>query len=229
MIGESYSKSIALFCAPFVLFLTQIFTPITWCIEALTKGFIHKNSTISEDELKVLTQMGEAEGTIGRNEKELIQRVFTLNDLTAKDIMTPRTVIEALPANETVREVAVILTHKPYSRYPVYSESIDKIVGLVQTSKLLTALAKGNDKELVSHYMTAPMFVPEKRRVDHLMGLFLSTRNHIAIVQDEFGATTGVVTFEDVLEQLVGEIVDETDEVVDLRTLARDNHASRTI
>ena len=127
-----------------------------------------------------------------------------------------------------MHDVRGVLLNKPYSRYPVYQNSLDQVVGVVQTNKMLTALARDNDKELVSHFMTSPIFVPEKKRVDDLMGLFLSTRKHMAIVQDEFGATTGVVTFEDVLEQLVGEIVDETDEVVDLRTLARDNHAKRS-
>ena len=227
MIGENYAKSISRSFAPFVLLITRIFTPITYLIELLTKRFMKKDRVISEEELRMLTRMGEAEGSIEHDEQELIQRVFTLNDLTAKDIMTPRTVVEALPANATVREVAVVILHKPYSRYPVYEDSMDKIVGVVQTSVLLTALAKDNDNELVSHFMTSPLFVTEKKRVDDLMGLFLSKRSHIAVVQDEFGGTTGVVTFEDVLEQLVGEIVDETDEVVDLQTLARDAHTSK--
>ena len=227
MIGETYAKSIARRTAPMVLFFTLLFTPITWFIVLLTKGVKKEGKNISEDELRMLSQMSEAEGSIEHDEGMLIQRVFTLNDLMAKDIMTPRTVIESLPANASVHEVRIVLLNKPYSRYPVYQNSLDKVVGVVQTNKMLTALARDDDKELVSHFMTSPIFVPEKKRVDDLMGLFLSTRKHMAIVQDEFGATTGVVTFEDVLEQLVGEIVDETDEVVDLRTLARDNHAKK--
>ena len=227
IIGENYSKVISLTCAPLVLLLTRIFSPISFLLGILTRGFVKKNRIISEEELKMLSKMGDEEGSIQHNEQELIQRVFTLNDLTAKNIMTPRTVVEALPANSSVHEVAVVILHKPYSRYPVFVDSIDKIVGVVQSSKLLTALAKDNDNELVSYFMTAPLFVTEKKRVDDLLGLFLSTRNHMAIVQDEFGGTVGVVTFEDVLEQLVGEIVDETDEVVDLQTLAREAHTKK--
>ena len=227
LIGQNYARNIALLFAPILLLLTVIFTPIVVVIEFLTKGFTKKRVTVSEEELRMLTRMGEAEGSIEHDEQELIQRVFTLNDMTAKDIMTPRTVIEALPADSTVQEVSVVITHRPYSRYPVFKDSIDTIIGVVQTGKLLTSLAKGNDHELVRHFVTAPVFVPEKKRVDDLLGFFLATRNHMAIVQDEFGATTGVVTFEDVLEQLVGEIMDETDEVVDLRTLARDTHTGK--
>jgi CBS domain containing-hemolysin-like protein len=224
LIGQNYSKRITLTFATVILILTIIFTPIVVIIEYLTKGFTKKHRAISEEELRMLTRMGEAEGSIEKDEQELIQRVFTLNDMTAKDIMTPRTVIEALPVHSTAQEVAVVILHKPYSRYPVYEDSLDHIVGVVQTNKLLTALARDDDNELVSYFMTAPVFVPEKKRVDDLMALFLSTRSHMAIVQDEFGGTTGVVTFEDVLEQLVGEIVDETDEVVDLQTLARETY-----
>jgi CBS domain containing-hemolysin-like protein len=224
LLGENYAKSIALVFAPFIYVLTKVFSPITYVIDLVTRSFLRKNSAVSEDELKMLSEMGEAEGTIERDERELIQRVFTLNDLTAKDIMTPRMVIEALPANSPVRDVAVILTHKPYSRYPVYYENLDKIVGVVQTSNILAALVHANDKELVSHFMAVPVFVSEKKRVDDLLALFLATRNHMAIVQDDFGGTTGVVTFEDVLEQLVGEIMDETDEVADLRKHAHDRH-----
>lgn len=227
MIGENYAQTIALFFAPVTLILTKIFTPVTYLLGLLTKGFMKKHATVSEEELRMLSQMGEAEGSIEHDEGVLIRRVFTLNDLTARDIMTPRTVIEALPANKTIREVSVVLLNKPYSRYPVFEENMDKIVGVVQTSKILTELARDNDKELVSHFMTTPIFVPEKKRVDDLLALFLSTRNHLAVVQDEFGGTTGVVTFEDVLEQLVGEIMDETDEIVDLQKHAKDRHTAR--
>ncbi len=226
MAGENYATSIALVFAPPVYVLTKIFRPITFLLDILTKGFIKKNRVVSEEELRMLSEMGEAEGSIEHDEQVLIQRVFTLNDLTAKDIMTPRMVVEALPAGATVRDVSVVLLNKPYSRYPVYSGSLDKIVGVASTTTLLAALARDNDRELVSNFMTASIFVPEKKRVDDLMGLFLSKRNHMAIVQDEYGGTTGLVTFEDVIEQLVGEIMDETDEVADLRKHAEDRHSA---
>lgn len=176
---------------------------------------------VSEEELKILSEMGSQEGSIEPSEEELIQRVFTLNDITAKDIMTPRMVIEGLPKDRTLREVSVVLLNKPYSRYPVFMDTIDSIVGTVQTKDLLIALARDGEGELVSHFMTTPLFVSEKKRVDDLLSLFLSSRKHMAIVQDDFGGTAGVVTFEDVLEQLVGEIVDESDEIVDLQSHAR--------
>ncbi|MBP7804792.1 MAG: HlyC/CorC family transporter [Candidatus Pacebacteria bacterium] len=227
VIGQNYARQISLAFAPILYVVTVAFTPLVFIVEFLTNRFTKKPKLVSEEELRMLTRMGEEEGSIEQDEHEIIQRVFTLNDLTAKDIMTPRTVVEALPVSATLREVSVIILHKPYSRYPVFDESLDTIVGFVQTSTLLTALANDDDNELVSHFMTAPLFVSEKKRVDDLMALFLSKRRHIAIVQDEFGGTTGVVTFEDVMEQLVGEIVDETDEVVDLRSHARATHTAK--
>ena len=227
ILGENYAKSITLTSAPIVLLITQIFTPVVFIIEFLTKGLLKAKPAVSEEELRMLSQIGEAEGSIAHSEGELIKRVFTLNDLSAKDIMTPRTVLEALPAEATIREVAVIMLNKPYSRYPVFKETLDTIVGICQTKDILTALARDNDNELISHFMSTPLFVSEKKRVDELMALFLTHRSHMAVVQDEFGGTTGVVTFEDVLEQLVGEIVDETDEVVDLRSHARDQHTEK--
>jgi CBS domain containing-hemolysin-like protein len=221
MIGENYARRISLLFATPVLFLTWIFYPITYSIEFLMSGFMKKHSVISEDELKMLSQMGEAEGSIERDEQELIQRAFTLNDLSAKDIMTPRTVIEGLPADVTIREVKAIVSHKPYSRYPVYNGTLDTIVGICHTRDILTALAADKDEEKISSFAKPTFFVSEKKRVDDLLRLFLSKRSHMAIVQDDYGATVGVVTLEDALETLVGEIVDETDEVVDLQSLAR--------
>ncbi len=220
--GEHYSAPIALVAAKPLLVLTQVLSPAIWIIEKSTKPFkTDETTTVSEEELKMLSEMGSEEGTIEHTEKELIQRIFTLNDLTAKDIMTPRTVIEGLPAERTLREVSVILLNKPYSRYPVFSGNVDSVVGTVQTKDLLIALSRDGEGELVSHFMTTPLFVSEKKRVDDLLSLFLSSRKHMAVVQDDFGGTAGVVTFEDVLEQLVGEIVDESDEVVDLQSHAR--------
>lgn len=227
MIGENYARPIALFWAPPVLFLAWIFTPITIAIEFLMRRFIKKGTTVSEDELKMLSQMGEEEGTIEADEQELIARAFTLNDLTAKDIMTPRTVIEGLPFEVTIREVKTIMTHKPYSRYPVYEGTLDTIKGICHSRDILTALAADKDEEKIADFMKPALFVSEKIHADDLLKLFLGKRVHMAIAQDDFGGTTGVVTLEDVLETLVGEIVDETDEVVDLQSLARTIHSNK--
>lgn len=221
MIGENYSETLALTFASPVLFVTRIFMPIIYTIEFITKGFMKHNRVISEEELTVLSKMGEAEGSIEKDEHEIIQRVFTLNDLTAKDIMTPRTVMEGLDGDVAVGSIEHILYNKPYSRYPVFGESHDTIIGICTSQELLKALSQGKKNNLVRDYMLSVLFVNEKKKVDDLLSFFQRERAHMAIVQDDFGGTAGLVTLEDVLEQLVGEIVDETDEHVDLRLHAK--------
>lgn len=221
MIGQNYSDRIALLFARPVLFVTNIFLPIIYVIEFATKGLMKHNRVISEEELTVLSQIGEAEGSIEKDEQEIIQRVFTLNDLTARDIMTPRIVIEGLDGDATIRSMEHILYNKPFSRYPVFGESRDVVIGICQSKDLLTALSKDNKDDLVRDHMVPALFVNDKRKVDDLLAFFQAQRMHMAIVQDDFGGTAGLVTLEDVLEQLVGEIVDETDEHVDMRIHAR--------
>lgn len=221
IIGQNYAEKVSLFFAPVILILTKIFSPIIWVIEKATTHFVKTGNVISEDEIKIMSEIGSREGSIERDEEELIRRAFTLNDMTAKDIMTPRTVIVALKHNQTLSDVSKEILDKPYSRYPVFDGAIDKIIGVCQTKDLLIALARDKHTEIISDFMAPPIFVPEKKRVDDLLALFLASRNHMAIVKDEFGGTAGIVTFEDVLEQLVGEIVDESDEIVDLQSHAR--------
>jgi CBS domain containing-hemolysin-like protein len=134
--------------------------------------------------------------------------------------MTPRNVVDSLPGIKTVAEVASEITHKPYSRYPVTGETQDIVIGIVQAKDLLIALSRDGRHELVSHYMHSPLFVKDTMRVDDLLAQFLAGRKHMAIVKNQIGRFVGVVTLEDVMEQLVGEIVDESDEVVDMQKLS---------
>jgi CBS domain containing-hemolysin-like protein len=221
MIGENYSEKMSLTFAAPVLFVTQIFMPLIYTVEFITRGFMKHNRVISEEELTVLSQMGEAEGSIEKDEHEIIQRVFTLNDLSAKDIMTPRTVMEGIEGASRVGSIEHILYNKPYSRYPVFGDSPDEIIGICTSQELLTCLSQDKKDRLVKEVMSPALFVNEKRKVDDLLTFFQRERAHMAIVQDDFGGTAGLVTLEDVLEQLVGEIVDETDEHVDLRVHAK--------
>ena len=178
---------------------------------------------LSEEELKILSQLGHLEGSIEQDEHEIINRVFTLNDLTAKDIMTPRVMIEGIDSNKTVDEYRDMLLASPFSRLPVFEGSSDKIIGICQAKNLLSALAKGEVDRRVSEFTIDVLRVPEIVKTDELLRIFQKSRFHLAVVIDEFNGTSGIVTLEDVLEQLVGEIIDETDEVADLQALARAN------
>ncbi len=220
-IGENYAETISLKVAPVLHTLIRILHPIVWILERLTNPFTKKGNIVSEEEIHVLSEIGHQEGSIEKDERDIIQKVFTLNDLTARDIMTPRTVISAFPKSERLGDIREKIYSLNNSRIPVYDESIDDIVGVSYRKQLLIALARDEDDKKVEEFTQDVLFVSEDMRVDDLLQLFLTKREQIAIVKDEFGGTSGLVTLEDVLEQLVGEIVDEDDEVMDTRALAQ--------
>lgn len=228
-LGSNYAEQISLACAPLVLGLTKLLFPIVWIFEKATSRFVTARTIVSEEEIQILSHLGSLEGSIEKDEREMIKNVFTLNDLTARDIMTPRTIMDALQKDTIIGSIKKDLHHEAFSRIPVYGKNIDDIVGVVYRIELLSALARGQDNRVVAEFVRGVMFVDEKMRVDHLLQLFQKKRAHIAIVKNEFGGTSGLVTLEDVLEELVGEIVDETDDIIDPRAEARRMHEASDI
>jgi len=219
-LGENYAEPISLFAAGPLLASTKIFLPFIWLTEKLTSPFAKKNKIVSEEEIRILSHLGHLEGSIEKDEKEMIQKVFRLNDLTAEDIMTPRTVVEALEYDKTLDEAEDEIYALNHSRLPVYRGDLG-IVGIVHQRNLLIAIGRDQGKKKISDFQEPPVYVSEKMKADELLPFFQKRRCHLAIVRDEFGGTSGVVTLEDVLEQLVGEIVDETDEETDMRIKAK--------
>jgi len=220
-IGENNAEKIGLFISRPLLFAIKILAPMVFVLTQLTKGFTLHRKIVSEEELYMLSELGHQEGSIEEDERDIIQKVFNLNDLTAYDIMTPRTVITAFQKDIAVGEIADEIYGLNNSRIPVFDESIDDIIGVCFRKHLLIALAKDEDTRTVGSFIQDVLYVSEDIRVDDLLQLFLVRRSQIAIVKDEFEGTGGIVTLEDVLEQLVGEIVDEDDEVTDTREEAK--------
>ena len=220
-LGEKYAESIALVASRPILIISKLFTPIAWIIEFLTSRFTSIRKITSEEEIRILSRLGHMEGSIEQDEREMIERVFMMNDITAEQIMTPRTVMERFKGDKTLDEIKETLLSKPYSRYPVYIETIDNIVGFVKTTDMLHAIVDGYGNKNVSEFIQTIIEVPENMKADQLLVLFQKSKNHMAVVKDEFGGTTGIVTLEDVLEQLVGEIMDESDDIADLREFAK--------
>lgn len=220
-IGENYAEKISLFVAPTLSLAVKILFPLVWFLEQLTKHFKVKRKLVSEEELQMLSELGHLEGSIEEDERDIIQKVFTLNDITAHDIMTPRTVVSSFQKNAIIGDVKNDIYDLNNSRLPVYDESIDDIIGVCYRKHLLIALAKDQDHRTIESFMQDVLYVREDMRVDDLLQLFLTRREQIAIVKDDFEGTGGIVSLEDVLEQLVGEIVDEDDEVVDTRIHAQ--------
>lgn len=221
-IGESFAGPIALFISPILLVLIKVLYPVTWILVKITSIFTSDSRRItSEEELHVLSSIGHLEGSIEKDEKEMIQKVFNLNDLTSGDIMTPRTMVIALESSDKLGDIEDKIYNMTNSRLPVYDHKLDQIVGICQRQALLVALARDEKDKRVEDLMSESITVSPKMRVDALLPFFQKKKAHLAVVQDEFGVTQGVVTLEDVLEELVGEIVDETDKFEDARIEAK--------
>lgn len=222
-IGERYAEPISLVVARPVQVLAFIFTPLVWLIERLTAPITRgrKLPTTDEAEIKLLARIGQQEGIIERDESEMIQRVFRLNDMTANDLMTPRVNVTYLRSDTPLGEAKADIRRSQHSRILVIGDSIDDVKGIVYKDELLVGMIEHQFDQPIAAFMHAAQFVPESVRADRLLEVFQQSHQHLVVVIDEFGGLAGVVTLEDVLEVLTGEIVDETDTVVDLQEDAR--------
>lgn len=200
-------KAISILTAPFVKLLT-------FSTNIVSKLFGVSGSdeeTVTEDEIRMMVDAGEEKGTINKYEKNMINNVFEFNDKIVSEIMIPRTNVYAVEKNKTISEVIEELSgNLKYSRIPVYEEKIDNIIGIVYIKDLVTAKTKSTK---IKNLMKEPFFVPESKPVDELFNELKNNKRQIAIVIDEYGGTSGIVTMEDILEEIVGEIYDEYDEV----------------
>lgn len=196
-----------------------VFKPIIWMLNEFA-GFILKMLGIkqyegeahhSSEELQLLLDQGKETGALDSSEHELIQNVFEFNERVVKNIMVPRTKIYGIDINADKEELLDMIINEGYSRMPVYDDTIDKIVGIVHAKDVLPLLVRHHDIVL-KDIIRKPYFIPETKKINDLMAELQQKRIQIAIVLDEFGGTAGMVTLEDIVEELVGEIQDEYDE-----------------
>lgn len=222
-LAERHAERFALVIAIPVLALTKLLTPIVVMFEVLMRPLTRgrRAPVTNESEIRLLAHIGGSEGIIEADEVEMIQRVFHLNDRTARDLMTPRTAVTWLDADRPIAEVKEAVVASPHSRILVVEhDDLDRAIGVALKDDLLTALlADGADR--VRDHTRDVVGVPWLTRADDLLRLFRSQREHLVLVVDEFGGTMGVVALEDVIEVLTGPILDETDERADLRGYAR--------
>ncbi|WP_198806236.1 hemolysin family protein [Leptolyngbya sp. BL0902] len=221
--GERYAIPLALAIAVPIRGMTWLFTPIVMALEWVTAPFINSGQrpSTNEAEIKLMATIGHQEGIIEADEAEMIRRVFRLNDTKSINIMTPRVALTHLPGDLTIAEAQDKIFNSQHSRILVSDTDIDHILGLVMKNDLLAALIQGRGQQLIRDVVRPVRFVSETERADKLLQEFQTAREHLAVVVDEYGGVSGVVTLEDVLEVLTGEIVDETDRSIDLQTLAR--------
>lgn len=168
-----------------------------------------ENEADAADDFQALMEVGEAEGIIEESEREMIETMVELSETRAGEIMTPRTEICALPITATIRDARDLIIDQKYSRIPVYSDSVDNIEGILYVRDLLAAWPEGNDSRPVSDIMRPPFIIPETKTASELLKSMQQNHVQIAIVIDEYGGVAGVVTVEDILEEIVGEIEDE--------------------
>jgi CBS domain containing-hemolysin-like protein len=203
--------------------LVTLFFPLVWLMELLLKPLTREEQryTTNESEIKTLISIGSREGAIESSESRMIHQVFKLNDLRAQDIMTPRVMMTTLKKTQRLEDCRDFIAGAQHSRIVVINKTHDDVVGVVMKTELLQGLLDGRGDEPIAAFVHKPMYVPETKRSDALLALFRESHQHLAIVIDEYGGVAGVVTLEDVLEVLTGEIVDETDTSVDLQAVAR--------
>lgn len=218
-LGERHAEKISLLVGRPVLGLTYLLTPLVWIVEKITAPITQGKitPTTNEAEIKLLAKIGHQEGVIEAEESEMIQRVFRLNDVKAVEMMTPRVALTYLQGNLTLSEAQERIIASPHSRILITKERVDQVLGVALKDDLLTAIIEQKDEQPVAMLTREVQFVPENVRADELLQLFRTKRQHLAVVIDEFGGVAGVVTLEDVLENLTGQIVDETDQVANLR------------
>ena len=229
VLGELVPKRVAMknkekvakaFCGV-VAFLTSIFKPIIWFLTISTNGILRlfgidpneKEEVVSEEDIVTMLDAGADEGGLDEDDVEYIKNVFKLDNLTAADVMTQRSSLVAIPEDITKPALLKIIKEEGYSRIPVYEESLDKIIGVLYAREFL--LNYSNPKYKIQDAMFAPKYVPETMHLDALLKEMQESHNHIAIVVNEYGLTSGVVSMEDIIEELVGEIWDELDEAIE--------------
>ena len=220
--GEIIPKSIAqknieicsrLFAFP-IFWLSRIFFPIVWPLEKMMKIFdkSEKEKIFEEKEFIALAEIGEKEGELDKGEKERIKNVLEFEETTAENVMTPRTKVEAIRDNKSLESAVRFFLEKTHSRIPVFSGTIDNIVGILTLKDIFEFREKFSLKTKISQLpQKKALRVPISMNLENIFRKFQQNKNHIAIVIDEHGGTAGIVTLEDLVEEIFGEIHDETD------------------
>ena len=214
-IGKKYNDKLVLFLAPIIYVISYILLPISIIFMGIQKIFTGKknnDSQVNESELETILDTMVEDGEIEDDEHEYIKNVFDLNDRTVEEIMVPRVDMVAIEDTTSIDEVKNIFIREQYSRIPVYHEDKDHIIGIIYERDFFEAMAKNIELKNVKQLMRNVLFVNKKMTVDVLIKTLQESKTHMAIVSGEYNDTLGLVTMEDALEEIVGEIYDEHDE-----------------
>jgi len=211
-----HNEFIALYSAPIIKVFSVIFSPLIFVLDKITTVFVSffgadkMENILTEEEVKTVVSLGAEEGAIQKEEKEMIHRIFRFNDIMVEDVMTSRSEIAGVESGTKISQIdAAIL--REHSRIPVYKEDLDEILGIFHARDFLGSKIKNKSNSAVDNFLRPALFVYGNKKIDKLLKEFQRKKSHMAIVVDEYGGTIGLVTIEDLLEEIVGEIVDETD------------------
>ena len=209
------SDSFALTVAPVILFLSRILTPLVWLVERVSPklgiGRDIVEPSVTEEEIKEWIDVGKEEGTIEQAEQDMLYSVLEFADTTAREIMTPRVDVIAMEDTVSFEEAIRIFNETGFSRIPVYHDQIDNITGILNVKDVFSAMVSHRKDSTIKEIMYDPMFVPETKKIDDLLKELQVHRVQMAIVIDEYSSFVGIVTVEDILEEIVGDILDEYD------------------
>jgi len=231
-IGATYWKQLANFTskALLVLIFPLKWTGILWLLQLTTKliGGKGHGSVLSREGFMVMTDMAHEEGVFQENESKIIKNLLTFKEVFAKDVMTPRTVMQTEDQNTTVKDFFNRNLNLRFSRIPIYSDNPDNIKGLVLKDEIFKEMALGHGDKKLFDLKRSIIIIDRDLPIPSLFEQLIESRNHMALVVDEYGSVSGLVTMEDVIETLLGlEIMDESDNVADLQHLARKSWESR--
>ena len=213
-VAKEKAESFAMFSAPFISAIMTVLTPVNWIFsqwkKLLAKVFnVDGVRPITEDELLTIVEEAETEGGIDEGQSELIQNAIEFNELEAWDVLTPREDIEAIETDEDKEEIAKLFMETGFSRLPVYEDDLDNILGVLNQKDFHNYIR--NTDLPVSAYVKPVIFVAGSMKISQLLKRLQTAKAHIAIIVDEYGGTSGLVTMEDIIEELIGEIYDEHD------------------
>jgi CBS domain containing-hemolysin-like protein len=234
----NYPEQFAKWLAPPILAFTWLAWPFIWVLNGSSnlllraigqKEVSEEESPHSSDELRLLVERASEGGSLDSADAEILGGVFEFSEKNAREVMTPRTGIVAIPVDSTLDEAISVVEEAGFSRYPVYRETIDDIVGMVHSKDLLKVLRRTPPDFTLGAIMRPVHVVPGSREVEEVLADFKRRKEHLAIVLDEYGGTAGMVTMEDLLEEIVGEILDEYDESPAAGTSEASATGARTI
>ncbi|OQY94228.1 MAG: hypothetical protein B6D39_01745 [Anaerolineae bacterium UTCFX2] len=230
VVGELAPKSIALqnpertsiVVAGPTLLTEKIFKPVIWALNGAGNGLLRllgiqpasgHQLVHSVEELRMLVSASADQGVVRADEREMLNAVFDFGELMVRQVLMPRTEVVGVQADTPLDEVITLVTQTSYTKFPVYEDSLDQVIGIVQVRDLLSAMQSPDCKECVARdFVREPLYVPETLPVRALLRLFRDQRQHMAIVLDEFGGTAGIATLQDLLEEIVGEVSDLYDQ-----------------